>query len=84
MKVAMLEEEVHHLCDIGAMEVVMVLHIPSITLAYFIQEANQLVVVDESFLRSLKWQIFHTTEHYSWESVLTTDRPANIKHIEVK
>ena len=40
MKVTMLEEKVHHLSDISAVKVIMVLHISSIPLAYFIQEAD--------------------------------------------
>ena len=50
VKVTMLEEEIHHLSDISAVKVVMVFDIPSIPLAYFIQEADKLVVVDDSGL----------------------------------
>ena len=38
MKVTMLEEQIHHLSDICAVEVVMVLDFSHIPLAYFIQE----------------------------------------------
>ena len=84
MEFTMLEEKVHHLSDIGAVKVVMVLHITSIPLTYFIQEADQLVVVYEIGLICSKGQIFHTTENYGLECILTTDLPAYIKHIEVK
>ena len=84
MKITMLEEKVHHLSDVCAVQVVMVLYISSIPLTYFIQEADQLVIVDEIGLIGSKWQVFHTSENYGLERVFTTDLPAYIQYVEVK
>ena len=84
MKITMLEEKVYHLSDVCAVQVVMVLHITSIPLTYFIQEADQLVIVDEIGLISSKWQVFHTSENYGLERVFTTDLSAYIQYVEVK